>query len=108
MMKKMLMLKNQIQQFISNAVNIRRDILIVYNTNARLLIYCIYNGISSLTVVTKGIGLHGGILLNTNLNFNAVTGKSNFSYNLNKVRAERRSISTIFTAPSKTLSKLNA
>lgn len=53
---------------LSNAVNSRRDISILYNRIAMLiLIYCILNDITSLTVVTKGIGLHGGLLLITNL-----------------------------------------
>ena len=53
---------------LSNAVNIRRDISILYNRIAMLiLIYCILNDLSSLTVVTKGIGLHGGLLLVTNI-----------------------------------------
>lgn len=53
---------------LSNAVNIRRDIAILYNRIAILiLIYCILNDLSSLTVVTKGIGLHGGLLLITNI-----------------------------------------
>lgn len=53
---------------LSNAVNSRRDISILYNRIAMLiLIYCILNDIASLTVVTKGIGLHGGLLLITNL-----------------------------------------
>lgn len=53
---------------LSNAVNIRRDIPILYNRIAMLiLIYCILNDLSSLTVVTKGIGLHGGLLLVTNI-----------------------------------------
>lgn len=53
---------------LSNAVNVRRDISILYNRIAMLiLVYCILNDISSLTVVTKGIGLHGGLLLITNL-----------------------------------------
>ena len=53
---------------LSNAVNVRSDISILYNRIAILiLIYCILNDISSLTVVTKGIGLHGGLLLITNL-----------------------------------------
>jgi len=53
---------------LSNAVNVRRDISILYNRIAILiLVYCILNDISSLTVVTKGIGLHGGLLLITNI-----------------------------------------
>jgi NADH-ubiquinone oxidoreductase chain 2 len=46
----------------------RRDIAILYNRIAIIiLIYCILNDLSSLTVVTKGIGLHGGLLLITNI-----------------------------------------
>jgi NADH-ubiquinone oxidoreductase chain 2 len=57
-----------ISVLLSNAVNIRRDISILYNRIAILiLIYCILNDISSLTVVTKSIGLHGGLLLVTNI-----------------------------------------
>nr|YP_010044467.1 NADH dehydrogenase subunit 2 [Tolypocladium guangdongense]QPF24412.1 NADH dehydrogenase subunit 2 [Tolypocladium guangdongense] len=53
---------------LSNSVNIRRDMSILYNRIAMLiLIYCILNDLSSLTVVTKGIGLHGGLLLVTNI-----------------------------------------
>jgi NADH-ubiquinone oxidoreductase chain 2 len=32
-----------------------------------VLIYCILNDITSLTVITKGIGIHGGLLLLTNI-----------------------------------------
>nr|YP_001249299.1 NADH:ubiquinone oxidoreductase subunit 2 [Fusarium graminearum]ABC86611.1 NADH:ubiquinone oxidoreductase subunit 2 [Fusarium graminearum] len=53
---------------LSNAVNIRRDISILFNRIAILiLIYCILHDISSLAVVTKGVGLHGGLLLMTNI-----------------------------------------
>jgi NADH-ubiquinone oxidoreductase chain 2 len=53
---------------LSNAVNIRRDISILYNRIAIIvLIYCILNDISSLTVLSKGIGIHGGLLLVTNI-----------------------------------------
>ena len=53
---------------LSNAVNLRRDIAILYNRIAMIiLVYCILNDLSSLTVVTKGIGLHGGLLLITNI-----------------------------------------
>jgi NADH-ubiquinone oxidoreductase chain 2 len=53
---------------LSNAVNLRRDISILYNRIAILiLLYCILNDLSSLTVITKGIGLHGGLLLITNI-----------------------------------------
>lgn len=53
---------------LSNAVNLRRDIAILYNRIAMIiLVYCIFNDLSSLTVVTKGVGLHGGLLLITNI-----------------------------------------
>jgi NADH-ubiquinone oxidoreductase chain 2 len=53
---------------LSNAVNLRRDIAILYNRIAIIiLVYCILNDLSSLTVVTKGVGLHGGLLLVTNI-----------------------------------------
>jgi NADH-ubiquinone oxidoreductase chain 2 len=53
---------------LSNAVNLRRDISILYNRIAIIiLLYCILNDLSSLTVITKGIGLHGGLLLITNI-----------------------------------------
>ena len=53
---------------LSNAVNNRRDISILYNRIAILiLIYCILNDIYSLNVVTKGIGIHGGLLLINNI-----------------------------------------
>jgi NADH-ubiquinone oxidoreductase chain 2 len=57
-----------ISTLLSNAVNVRRDVSILYNRIAILiLIYCIFNDITSLTVVTKGIGLHGGLLLINNI-----------------------------------------
>ena len=57
-----------ISTLLSNAVNIRRDLSILYNRIAILiLMYCILNDIFSLTVITKGIGLHGGLLLVTNI-----------------------------------------
>lgn len=53
---------------LSTAVNTRRDLSILYNRIAILvLIYCILNDVSSLAVITKGIGLHGGLLLVTNI-----------------------------------------
>lgn len=53
---------------LSNAVTTRRDLSILYNRIAILvLIYCILNDITSLTVITKGLGLHGGLLLITNI-----------------------------------------
>lgn len=53
---------------LSNAVNTRRDLSILFNRIAILvLIYCILHDMSSLTIITKGIGLHGGLLLVTNI-----------------------------------------
>ena len=53
---------------LSNAVNSRRDVSILYNRIAIIiLIYCIFNDMSSLNVITKGIGLHGGLLLINNI-----------------------------------------
>lgn len=53
---------------LSNAVNIRRDISILCNRIAMIiLVYSIFNDLSSLTVITKGLGLHGGLLLITNI-----------------------------------------
>lgn len=53
---------------LSNAVNIRRDLSILFNRIAILiLIYCILHDMSSLSIVAKGIGLHGGLLLVTNI-----------------------------------------
>jgi hypothetical protein len=60
--------------FLSNAVHVRRDISILFNIIA-ILISSIYNDIFTLTVITKGISLHGGLLLSTNLKFNAKTIK---------------------------------
>nr|YP_010164141.1 NADH dehydrogenase subunit 2 [Metarhizium album]QRK27469.1 NADH dehydrogenase subunit 2 [Metarhizium album] len=57
-----------ISLLLSNAVNLRRDISILYNRIAMIILtYCILNDITSLSVVTKGIALHGGLLLVTNL-----------------------------------------
>ena len=53
---------------LSNAVNIRRDISILFNRIAILiLIYCILHDIISLSILNKGIGLHGGLLHVTNI-----------------------------------------
>jgi NADH-ubiquinone oxidoreductase chain 2 len=53
---------------LSNAVNIRRDISILYSRIGILsLSYCLLNDITSLIVTTKGISLHGGLLLVTNV-----------------------------------------
>lgn len=57
-----------ISLLLSNAVNLRRDIAILYNRIAMIILtYCILNDITSLTVTAKGIALHGGLLLVTNI-----------------------------------------
>lgn len=57
-----------ISLLLSNAVNLRRDISILYNRIAMIILaYCILNDLASLAVVTKGLGLHGGLLLMTNV-----------------------------------------
>nr|YP_010259466.1 NADH dehydrogenase subunit 2 [Stachybotrys echinatus]UIX25762.1 NADH dehydrogenase subunit 2 [Stachybotrys echinatus] len=63
-----MLLTSLLALLLSNAVNIRRDVAILYNRIVILiLVYCILNDMSSLTVITKGIGLHGGLLLITNI-----------------------------------------
>lgn len=53
---------------LSNAVNIRRDLSILFNRiGILILIYCVLHDISSLGIVTKGIGLHGGLLMVNNI-----------------------------------------
>jgi NADH-ubiquinone oxidoreductase chain 2 len=53
---------------LSNAVNSRRDVSILYNRIAILILcYCIINDFTSLSLITKNIGLHGGLLLVTNI-----------------------------------------
>jgi len=53
---------------LSNAVTLRRDISILFNRVAIIaLIYCILQDMISLSIVSKGIGLHGGLLHITNI-----------------------------------------
>lgn len=53
---------------ISNAVVSRRDISILFNRVAIIgLIYCILQDYMSLSVLSKGIGLHGGLVYVSNL-----------------------------------------
>nr|QCG70035.1 NADH dehydrogenase subunit 2 [Plectosphaerella sp.] len=48
---------------LSNAVTLRRDISILFNTVAIIaLIYCILQDMVSFSIVSKGIGLNGGLL----------------------------------------------
>jgi NADH-ubiquinone oxidoreductase chain 2 len=57
-----------ISVLLSNAVNLRRDVSILFNRIAILILsYCILDDFHSLTVITNGIGLHGGLLLITNI-----------------------------------------
>jgi len=51
---------------LSNSVNLRRDIAILFNRIASIiLIYCIIQNYISL-ILNKGIGLHGGLLYISN------------------------------------------
>ena len=48
---------------VSNAVTLRRDMSILFNRIAIIaLIYSILQDIISLSVINKGIGLHGGLI----------------------------------------------
>jgi NADH-ubiquinone oxidoreductase chain 2 len=53
---------------VSNAVTLRRDMSILFNRIAIIaLSYSILHDIMSLSVISKGIGLHGGLLHVTNI-----------------------------------------
>jgi NADH-ubiquinone oxidoreductase chain 2 len=53
---------------LSNAVTLRRDMSILFNRIAIIaLLYCILHDITSLSLVNKSIGLHGGLLHITNI-----------------------------------------
>jgi NADH-ubiquinone oxidoreductase chain 2 len=53
---------------VSNAVTLRRDLSIFFNRIAIIVLaYCILQDIMSLSVLNKGIGLHGGLLHITNI-----------------------------------------
>ena len=52
----------------SNAVTLRRDMSILFNRIAIIaLIYCFLHDVVSLSLINKGIGLHGGLLHITNI-----------------------------------------
>jgi NADH-ubiquinone oxidoreductase chain 2 len=52
----------------SNAVTLRRDMSILFNRIAILaLIFCFLQDMTSLSLLNKGIGLHGGLLHVTNI-----------------------------------------
>ena len=53
---------------LSNAVTLRRDISILFNRIAIIaLTYSILHDIICLSILNKGIGLHGGLLHVTNI-----------------------------------------
>lgn len=53
---------------LSNAVTLRRDMSILFNRIALIvLIYCILHDVTSLSLISKSIGLHGGLLHMTNI-----------------------------------------
>ena len=53
---------------LSNAVTLRRDISILFNRIVIIiLMYSIIHHIVGLSMLTKGIGLHGGLLYITNI-----------------------------------------
>lgn len=53
---------------ISNAVTLRRDMSILFNRVAIIALgYSILHDIISFAFITKGIGLHGGLLHITNI-----------------------------------------
>ena len=53
---------------ISNSVVSRRDLAIIYNRVAIIaLIYCIFLETISLSILNKGIGIHGGLLYINNI-----------------------------------------
>src|SRR6201999_442337 len=53
---------------LSNAVTLRRDMSILFNRIAIIaLMYAILHDVMSLSIIGKGIGLHGGLLSITNI-----------------------------------------
>jgi len=53
---------------LSNAVTLKREMSILFNRVAIIvLIYCIIHDAMSLSLISKGIGLHGGLLHITNI-----------------------------------------
>ena len=52
----------------SNAVTLRRDMSILFNRISIIaLVYCFLHDVVSLSLINKGIGLHGGLLHITNI-----------------------------------------
>ncbi len=63
LIKKKMLLVSILSLLLSNAVTLRRDISILFNRVAIIaLIYSILHSGISLFIVSKGIGLHGGLL----------------------------------------------
>jgi len=57
-----------ISLLLSNAVTLRRDMSILFNRIAIIaLIYCILHDVTNLSLISKSIGLHGGLLHITNI-----------------------------------------
>lgn len=53
---------------LSNAVTLRQDMSVNFNRIALIdLIYCILHDTTSLSIINKGIGIHGGLLHITNI-----------------------------------------
>ena len=53
---------------LSISVTLRRDMSILFNRITIIaLIYCILHDMTSLSFISKGIGLHGGLLHITNI-----------------------------------------
>ncbi len=53
---------------VSNAVTLRRDMSILFNRVTIIaLIYCMLHDTLCLSFISKGIGLHGGLLHITNI-----------------------------------------
>lgn len=52
---------------LSNALNLREDLSILYNRIVILcLFYCVINNFSSLILTLQPVGLHGGLLVISN------------------------------------------
>jgi NADH-ubiquinone oxidoreductase chain 2 len=53
---------------VSNAVTSRRDLSLLFNRIVIIcLVYCILQDFMSLSVLNKGIGLHGGLVYISNI-----------------------------------------
>jgi NADH-ubiquinone oxidoreductase chain 2 len=53
---------------VSNAVVSRRDLSLLFNRIAIIiLVYCVLQDFASLSILNKGIGLHGGLVYISNI-----------------------------------------